>query len=317
MERTIGLVGTGERFAALAALTASESNTVYHWDPDSADGQASAGPQVRSVGVGDMRDCAIIFLALPMHRVRPVARDLGDVLSGRHVLVHTVRNFEHATLEPVSQILADETPTQRLGFLTGPFRLADVEAGRPGSAVVASNFPEVQDLVEDVITTDAFRLYRSQDIVGAEVAGAFGRVLAVLCGIARQMAVGTSLEATLFARGLAEMSRFVVYRGGFEKTAFGLAGCGNLYAETVEPGSAEFNLGREFARRDGVEPEDLRAEFGVAANEVFNLLDSLRGILDHSGLHLPILDTAIKLADGRLDGRQALESLMTVPVFHE
>lgn len=315
----VGLVGQGERFEALAHLL--RNHKVYHWD---ADGSVSAGKpdaelpaHVRRVDVAALKDTPIIFLCLPIHRVRETGRELGSVLSGRHVIVHTTRNLELGTLQTPSMILSEETPTQRFGFLTGPFATGDVLAGRPSSGVCASEFPEVHDLTQDALDPADFRVYRNQDIHGTEVAAAYARIIAMLAGIGRQMELGPSLEATLFTRGLAETARFVVYRGGYEKTAFGLAGAGNLHLDTSPGTSPEADIGAEFIRRQGVDPEQLRAEFGLAANGLFNLIESLAPVVDGSGVDLPILKHAIDLVEGSMSAQKVVKALLGVPVFHE
>ncbi|MFW5966396.1 MAG: hypothetical protein ACOCV2_02705, partial [Persicimonas sp.] len=229
----------------------------------------------------------------------------------------TTRNLEHATLQAPSTILEEETPTRRFGFVTGPFTAEDIVEERAAAAVCASEFPEVHDLCEDVLTTDTLRVYRNDDIAGAEAAAAYGRVIALLSGIARRMELGRSLEATLFTRGLAEMARFVIYRGGYEKTAFGLAGCGNLRLDTSEKLSAEARLGAEFARRDGVDPEELRGEFGPTASGPFNLIESLAPVVDRAQVELHILEHTIELIAGRKSAREVLEDLIALPVYHE
>jgi glycerol-3-phosphate dehydrogenase (NAD(P)+) len=296
------------------------NHDVFHWNADGTDGDLELASHVRQVDVGAFRDTPIIFLCLPIHRLRTAGRELGSVLSGRHVLVHTTRSLELATLNTPSTILSEETPTQRFGFLTGPFDARDVLAERPSSAVCASEFSEVHDLTDDVLDVDDFRVYRAQDLCGAESAAAYTRVIAMLGGIARQMGLGASLEATLFTRGLAETARFVVYRGGFEQTAFGLSGAGNLHLDTSHFGetlSAEAQIGAEFMRRDGVDPEELRAEFGQSANGLFNLIESLERVADDSGIDLPILQHAIQLIEGEMTGPQVVKSLLAVPTFHE
>jgi glycerol-3-phosphate dehydrogenase len=337
----VGLVGRGHRFEALAHLL--RNHDVNHWnaggpDNDGADKPATSdlAAHLRQVDVDALQDTPIIFLCLPIHQLRTVGRELGGVLSGRHVLVHTIRSLEFATLNSPTSILTEETPTQRFGFLTGPFDTADVLAEQPSSGVCASEFSEVHDLTQDALDVGDFRVYRADDLGGAEAAAAYTRVIAMLGGIARQMGLGASLEATLFTRGLAETARFAVYRGGYEKTAFGMSGAGNLHLDTSAGdgsagdgsagdgstgngigGSDEARIGAEFMRRDGVDPQELRAEFGESANGLFSLIESLERVADDSGIDLPILQHAIALVGGDMTGPEAVKSLLAVPVYHE
>ncbi len=311
----VGLVGRGPRFEALAHLLSNHD--VMYWSGDGTDGDVDLPEHVRRVEVAELGRAPLIFLCLPIHRLRPAGRALGSVLSGRHVLVHTTRNLELGTLNAPSTILGEETPTQRFGFLTGPFDTEDVLAGRPGSGVCASEFPEVHDLTHDALDETTFRMYRTEDLQGAEVAAAYTRIIALVAGISRQLELGHSLDATLFSRGLAETARFVIYRGGYEKTTFGMAGCGNLHLDISPQGNIDVEIGAEFMRREGVNPEQLRAEFGGPADGLFNLIESLVPVCEGSGVELPILQHAIRLIEGDLTAHQVVEALLGLPVFHE
>ena len=58
-----------------------------------------------------------------------------------------------------------------------------------------------------------FRLYQSDDVVGAEIGGAVKNVLAIACGVVEGAGLGLNARAALIARGFAEMTRFGVARG--------------------------------------------------------------------------------------------------------
>jgi glycerol-3-phosphate dehydrogenase len=324
----VGLIGNGDRFVALAHLL--RNHDVCHWTANGGTEAADLPGHIRRVEVSEFEDTPIIFLCLPVHRLRPAGSELGGVLSGRHVLVHTTRNLEPSTLHAPSTILAEETPTLRFGFLTGPFDADDALAGRPCSGVCASEFEEVHDLVDDALNAAGLRVYRAKDLRGAEAAAAYTRIIALLVGIGRQMELGESLEATLVTRGLAEAARFAVYRGGYEATAWGLSGCANLYldiskqhlaAEHAHRRPSDAMIGAEFMRRRATRAEkvseSIRADFGAAAGDLFNLIESLTRVPQESGVDLPILSHAIELVEGRKSAAQVVESLLELPAYYE
>lgn len=330
----IGLVGNGDRFEALTYLL--RNHEISYWpgiDPAESgeEGDRAELPgHVQRVELDALKKTPLIFLCLPIHRLRPTGNQLGQVLSGRHILVHTTRNLEMSTLYTPSKILGEETPTLRSGFLTGPFDAADALAGRPSSGVCASEFDEVHELVNAALNAPGVRIYRAKDLCGAEAAAAFSRVIAMLVGVGRQMQLGAGLEATLLTRGLAETARFVLYRGGYESSAWGLAGCGNLFLDasshTLNGDSAahlssDAQIGVEFIRRQGASladiPDSIRQDFGARADNLFNLINSLARVPDESGLALPILSHAIKLVAGENSAVKIVESLLAFPVYYE
>ena len=312
----VGLVGTGLRSDIVAHLIDRAGLQVKLWQPYG-DGLGKFPDSVETVGVSELGNTPLIFICLPIHRIRETARELGGVLSGRHALVHTTRTLEYATLTPISEILEEETPTRRFGFATGPMRREDVLAGRGASCVCASPFPEVADMVEDALSSETFRVYRNEDLVGAEAASAYARVIALAYGMADEIGLGTSVLSTLFARGLAEMSTFVTYQGGYEPTTFGLAGAGNLHADTTGDGNTDFRIGRKFVEQGAPDLETFRDDLSVVEDEMFGLLKSLISQAKSAKLELNILkaiDKGVVAGEG-LD--TAFEWLMELPDLYE
>ncbi|MFB6351383.1 MAG: hypothetical protein ABEN55_23950, partial [Bradymonadaceae bacterium] len=95
----VGLVGTGLRSDIVAHLLDRAGHDIRLWQPGG-DGHDGFPDSVESVGVDQLGDTSLIFICLPIHRIRETARELGAVLSGRHAVVHTTRTVEYATLTP-------------------------------------------------------------------------------------------------------------------------------------------------------------------------------------------------------------------------
>ncbi len=323
---TVGFVGNGTSFEVLSHLLQKAGTEILHWQPEHSSA-ADAMPadklpsHVQSVELAQMGKVPLIFYSVPMHLARQTGRQLGDVISGRQIIVHTSRSLEPATLKSVSEILREETPTQRFGFLNGPADLADIQSNKPASLVCASLFPEVHDLVEDSITSENLRMYRSNDLTGAEISAAYSRIIAMLAGICNGLELGDSLQATLFARGLAEISRYVTFRGGYERTAFGLTGVGNLYADTHRAGSKDFQIGEFLAVREqnkqSTDAKAVRDQFGVYGQDLLSLVDSLNSATQHAELSLHLLRATHSGALGKLSPKKAVHDLVTLPVLFE
>lgn len=323
---TVGFVGNGTSFEVLSHLLQKAGTEILHWQPEhsvssGAMGDVSLAASVQSVELGQMAKVPLIFYSVPMHLARETGRQLGDVISGRQIIVHTSRSLEPATLKSVSEILGEETPTQRFGFLNGPADLTDIQGGKPASLVCASLFPEVHDLVEDSVTSANLRMYRSNDLVGAEISAAYSRIIAMLAGVCHGLELGGSLQATLFARGLAEISRYVTFRGGYERTAFGLAGVGNLYADTHRAGSTDFQIGEFLAVREqskqSTDAKAVREQFGAYGQDLLSLVDSLNSATQHAELSLFLLRAAHSGALGQHSPAQAVRELVQLPAQYE
>jgi glycerol-3-phosphate dehydrogenase (NAD(P)+) len=310
----ITVVGYGDRFDALIDLFQHTNTDVQIWNHN-ARKKTKLPKGIRVVPLEALADSPVIFFSLPIEEVRDVARELGTVVTGRHAIVHLCRNLENKTLKTVSEVLREETPTHRFGFLTGPMRHEDISQGMPGSGTCATIFPEVQEVVESALVSRMFRLYRSDDIRGAELAASYCRVIAFACGVASELHLGHSLMATLFSRGLAEMGRFVVHRGGRERTTFGMAGSGNLFMDIAATGSEDFMIGQTVMRANAFDRKALLKEYGPRAKDLFDLVDSLGMLSEDRKLALHILQTCALIVHGKMLPAEALLHLMTLPVL--
>ncbi len=77
------------------------------------------------------KDCRFILVVVPSHGMREIASELGDHLSGEHVVVHATKGIEQGTFKRMSQVLA---ALERGSFV--PFAaLFRPEEGRSGVTV--------------------------------------------------------------------------------------------------------------------------------------------------------------------------------------
>lgn len=310
----VAAIGSGERFQSLVTLMQASGNDVVTWLP----GRDEEAPDnVEIVELDDLRDIHVIFLALPFSNLRETAREIGDVIGARHAIVHACHNLEDGSLATASEVLLEETPTRRFGFLTGPMRAEDVARGLPAAGVCASRFPEVWDLAEAALVHPGFRLYRSRDLLGAEHAASYGRVIAMAGGVASEMKLGHSVLSTLFARGLAEVARWVTHCGGQERTTFGIAGAGNLHLDTNGIGSVDFQVGADAMREGVFDPIGVRKKFGTAGRDLLDLIESLRDGVEHAGIQAHLLETCHFMVSGEMEPAQALAHLMTLPTLDD
>lgn len=307
----VGFIGTPDSDDLSRKLLDLGGCEVSVWNPEEGSGATECAE------LAAFADIPLIVLTGCIDRCRQVARQLGDVITGRHVVVHTIRGIETSTLNTVSDILHEETPTRRIGFVTGPMQSRDLEEERPASAVCASYFPEVHDLVEEAMMSTRLRVYRSRDLVGAELASAYTRVIALVCGIGAALDMGPSLAATLFTRGLAEAGRFVVAQEGHERTCFGLSGAGNLYVDIFDQGSVDFAIGRHLVETNEVDLDVLVETFGTGARELFDLVTALEEMADKTALELHLLDAVTALVTSGVDTSTVVRELMALPALYE
>src|SRR4029077_19817880 len=94
--------------------------------------------------------------------------------------------------------------------------------------------------------------YLSDDPIGAEIGGAVKNVLAIACGVVCGRGLGDDARAALITRGLAEMVRLGVAKGGRTGTFRGLSGLGDLALTCGAAQSRNYALGLALGSGQGL-----------------------------------------------------------------
>ena len=202
---TVAVVGGGSFGRGLALCVAREGRPVVLWSRQRREIDA-AGVRT-TTDLSEVADAELVFLAVPSVHVGTLAVELGAHLDGSHLLVHVSRGLIGHELETLTHLLRETTPVRRVGALAGPLVARALIEGHPGGGIVGSLFPEVADAVCDAIAGKHLRIYRTDDVVGVEVASAMVGLMALALGYAQGLGFGPSTLAVLGTRGLAEAAR--------------------------------------------------------------------------------------------------------------
>jgi glycerol-3-phosphate dehydrogenase (NAD(P)+) len=143
----------------------------------------------------------------------------------------------------ISEIAAAALPQSPLAALSGPTFAGEVARGLPTAVTLATGDAELGGRLIAALGTRSFRPYLAPDIVGAEIGGAVKNVLAIACGIVAGRRLGDNARAALITRGLAEMMRLAVAKGGRAETLMGLSGLGDLTLTCTGLQSRNHSLG--------------------------------------------------------------------------
>ena len=217
----IGIVGAGAFGTALSVALATAGRLVTLWARDAdhlaamAQGRTNAA---RLEGVsfppsltltGDLRDLSgaqAVLLALPMQALAGFLAAHGEVLNGLP-LVAACKGIDLASLRGPTAIVRDFCPQSAVSILTGPSFAADIARGLPTALTLAGGGVEQ---LQFLLSTPTLRVYRSADVVGAELGGALKNVIAIAAGVVMGAGLGESARAALVTRGFAEMQRFAL-----------------------------------------------------------------------------------------------------------
>ena len=168
-----------------------------------------------------------VLVAVPSHALRETLTALAALPLRR--LAWATKGFELDTgllpYQVAGQLLPASLPT---AVLSGPTFAREVGAGLPTAMTIASADADYAQRLAERISSETFRAYTSNDVVGVEVGGATKNVYAIGAGICDGLGFGANTRIALIARGLAEMTRLGLALGGRKETFMGFAGMGDL-----------------------------------------------------------------------------------------
>jgi glycerol-3-phosphate dehydrogenase (NAD(P)+) len=254
--------------------------------------------------------CRLILVVVPSHGMRELARELGEHVTGEHVVVHATKGIEQGTFKRMSQVLAEETCLRKIGVLSGPNLARELAARQPTGTLVASRYDEVFRAAAEALHNDYFRVYSARDVVGAEIGGAFKNIIALAAGVAAGLGLGDNTKALLLTRGLSEMARFGVAMGAELLTFGGMAGMGDLIATCSSPLSRNHQVGARLAK--GEKLEDIQRDMRMVAEGVKMTL-AAHDFAVKKSLDLPIVHAVYRLLYEHQDVATLLQHLMSIP----
>lgn len=243
----VAVIGAGSYGTCLAILAATAGHRVTLWsrgEAAAAELQATRENKLYLPGfrfpdavtvTADLetavRGKAIVIGVTPSHAIRDVLGRAAGWFDPDAVLVNASKGLEDGTLATIDEVYRAIMPARiasRATFLSGPTFAAEIAGGMPSAIVLAGRDPETTAFVQRAISTDRFRTYSTDDVLGVLIGGAIKNVVAIAAGVSDGLGFGSNARAALITRGLAEITRVGVARGAQASTFAGLSGMGDL-----------------------------------------------------------------------------------------
>ena len=175
-------------------------------------------------------------------------RDVLERLPATPAFISASKGLEPRTFKRFTQVIGGYHPGATLAALSGPNLAAEIAAGQPAAATLASDDAGFAARAQEWLNSESFRVYSSPDLIGVEVAGALKNVVALAAGMCDGLGLGDNAKASIITRGLAELTRLGTHLGGDPVTFYGLAGLGDVVATCASTRSRNHSAGARLAR---------------------------------------------------------------------
>jgi glycerol-3-phosphate dehydrogenase (NAD(P)+) len=294
----IAVVGAGAWGTAFARLLIERGHevTLVGRDPAQAEAIRATGRNPRYLPGVDLSGLhAVTAEGAPeaeLHVVAVPSRAFAGTLAslpGDSPVLSLTKGLDPASGERLSTLA--ERP---FAVLSGPNFAAEIAAGLPAAAVVASADGDLAEHLQEELSSVVLRVYVNPDLVGVELCAAAKNVIALAAGGVDGLGLGDNAKAALVTRGLAEMARLGTACGANPETFSGLAGLGDLIGTCWHPEGRNRRAGELIAR--GRTPEQASTEIGTV--EGLTTAPVLRALAHRLGIELPITEGICAILDG-------------------
>jgi len=259
----IGLIGGGAWGTALAQVLRRAGRDVVIWareaDVVDAINRSHANPLflpgvaldpgiVATAELGAATQADGLLLTVPAQFLRDICTALAPLLPAHIPVVICTKGIEEGSGALMSEVVASCLPQAALAVLSGPTFAGEVARGLPTAVTLAAADAALGQRLIAALGTREFRPYLSDDVTGAQVGGAVKNIMAIACGIVMGRGMGDNARAALITRGLAEMVRLALAKGGRAETLMGLSGLGDLTLTCSSTQSRNHALGLALGR---------------------------------------------------------------------
>lgn len=259
-----------------------------------------------------LMEAEVVLLACPSHALRRLCQDIAAVLDssrGIRCLVILCKGLESESFLRPTQVTTEVLPHFTSTVLSGPSFAAEVANGAP-TAITLAGPTNAADIVavQEAMSSETFRVYRSEDSTGVELGGCLKNVYAIAAGICDGLQLGDNAKAGLLTRALAEMVRLAGRLGARPETLYGLSGFGDLVATCTSQRSRNHTFGTQLAK--GNDPDKLIEEQRTVVEGYF-ATQAFYELCQRENLDAPILSEVYRVVYQGQPPAQALRNLMT------
>lgn len=321
----IGVIGAGSWGTSLANLLAKKGHNVVLWAYESDLVARMDANHINDLYLPEIKlsenlrfsdqlsdvacqDC--LLLVPPSQMMRRVLSQAVEFIKEDALVVSASKGIENDTLLPMSDILKEllpESVNQKTAFISGPTFAKEVALEQPSAVVAAAADEAIATQVQDIFSTDYFRVYTNSDVIGIELGGSLKNVIALAAGICDGLGYGYNTRAALITRGLAEMKRIGLAMGATADTFAGLAGMGDLVLTCTGDLSRNRTVGIELGK--GRSLSDILDEMTMVAEGVKTTLSTYQ-LAQKLSVEVPIISQMYEILYQNKDPRQAVIELM-------
>ena len=257
----------------------------------------------------------LLLIALPSSKIKENLKNIQDKLHDQITIISASKGLSEDG-KTLTRMISSETNINhsQIGVMTGPNLATEIIEGKPATTLLSfSNLDKANSFRND-FSSDNFRVYSGDDVIGAEIGGALKNIIAIGSGIIDKLKLGDNAKSAFITRGLREITRFGIYHGAKEYTFYGLSGIGDLFTTCSSDLSRNWQLGYNLA--SGITYQEFKVKTkltieGANATKIVNMISKKEGI------DMPITNMTFKVLEENYNPEIAIKEFMSRDLSQE
>lgn len=232
----------------------------------------------------ELKECDIIFLAIPSSAFRETLKRLKEVISQDTIIVTTAKGIEYPSLNTMGNLIS-EYFDENYVVLSGPNFASEIMSNLPTVTNIASRNPKNSRKVKEVLSTKYFKVKIIDDVKGIELCGVLKNINAIANGICEGMNINENARYSILTKSFKDTIKIIEAIGGVSETVHEYCGFGDLILTSTSYESRNHTLGILYGQRLIIDES--------ASGIVFEGKNSIRAVKDiceNYSIHSDIVD---------------------------
>lgn len=256
----------------------------------------------------------IILLVIPTQSIANLCQQIKNIksITGKKLII-CCKGIEQTTLRLISEIINDTLPNNHILVLSGPNFADEVAKGDPTATTIACDNEQIGKEIIETLASNSFRPYYNNDIIGAQIGGAIKNVIAIACGIVEGVGYGENSKFAVVTRGVKEISKLCVAKGGSTQTLMGLCGFGDMMLTCATDKSRNMQFGKMLGK--GATLQELLSQDKTV--EGYHTTLSVDNLANKLNVEMPICKAVKQVLYDELSVSNAIDMLLNRPYTSE
>lgn len=255
-----------------------------------------------------------LIIVIPAQQNRSFLKTIAQHVHEDTHIVLTAKGIEEETLLTMSEVAHQILPYNPISVLSGPSFASEVAKNLPTAVTIAGQNLEHASFIKNIFSTQYFRTYVTDDIIGTQIGGSVKNVLAIASGICLGKKLGENAKASLITRGSAEMIRLGLRKSARLETLIGLSGFGDVVLSCSSTTSRNMMLGFDIGAKG--KAKDILSSNTKTTEGVFTA-KSLYELSKKHAVEMPLCESVYDILYNDVHVDDALQKLLSRPSFFE